>query len=211
MTPECQPLDILVNKKFKDNIKYLFEENRLFFNNLNPKIKLNTARINLINYIYKVWYDPAIITKDDIKRGFEYAGIIGNYYTSKEEDNINSGYLYDLIENDNLEILDDLGSYLNLTEKDVENESDNEEKEKKDKFKNLLNDKNIINNISNEEQLKENKPTSDYKGGNINFNEIKNDIDIFNSVYSKNNNNNINTEIENIIKKEDNMSLDIDE
>lgn len=51
MTPECQPLDISFNKKFKDNIKYLFEENRLFINNLNVKIKLNTARLNLIDYI----------------------------------------------------------------------------------------------------------------------------------------------------------------
>lgn len=93
MTPECQPLDISINKKFKDNIKYLFEENRLFINNLNAKIKLNTARLNLIDYIYKVWYNPVIITKEDIKKGFEYSGIIGNYYTSKKEVNINSGYL----------------------------------------------------------------------------------------------------------------------
>jgi hypothetical protein len=62
MTPEFQLLDISVNKKFKDivNIKYLFEENRLFFKNLNPKIKLNTARINLIDYIYKVRYNGII-------------------------------------------------------------------------------------------------------------------------------------------------------
>ena len=79
MTPECQPLDISINKKFKDNIKYLFEENRLFFNNLNAKIKLNTERLNLIDYIYKVWYNPVIIIKEDIKKGFEYSGIIGNY------------------------------------------------------------------------------------------------------------------------------------
>lgn len=31
ITPECQPSDISVNKKFKDNIKHKFEENRLFY------------------------------------------------------------------------------------------------------------------------------------------------------------------------------------
>ena len=56
--------------------------------------------LNLIDYIYKVLYNP-VITKEDIKKGFEYSGIISNYYTSKEEDNINSGYLYDLIGNEN--------------------------------------------------------------------------------------------------------------
>ena len=80
MTHECQPLDISIDKKFKDNIKYLFEENRLFFNNLNAKIKLNLARLNLIYYIYKVCYKPDIITKDDFKKEFEYSGTTGNYY-----------------------------------------------------------------------------------------------------------------------------------
>ena len=35
MTPICQPLDIGINKVFKDNIKLLFEKNRLFYDNLN--------------------------------------------------------------------------------------------------------------------------------------------------------------------------------
>ena len=39
---------------------------------------------------------------------------------------------------------------------------------------------------------------------------MKNDVDVFNSVYSENTINNINTKIENLIKKEDDMSLDID-
>ena len=42
MTPYCQPLDISVNKIFKDNIKLIFEKDRLFLDNINPKIKLNT-------------------------------------------------------------------------------------------------------------------------------------------------------------------------
>lgn len=40
MTPVCQTLDIGINRVFKDNIKILFEKSRLFFDDLNPKIKL---------------------------------------------------------------------------------------------------------------------------------------------------------------------------
>ena len=35
MTPECQPLDISVNKKFKDKIILMFENNRILFDTLN--------------------------------------------------------------------------------------------------------------------------------------------------------------------------------
>lgn len=54
ITPECQTLDISVNKKFKVNVTLLFGHDRLFFDNLNPKIRLKTARINLIDYISSV-------------------------------------------------------------------------------------------------------------------------------------------------------------
>ena len=47
MTPYCHPLDVAVNKTFKDNIKLLFEKDRLFFDNINPKIKFNSLRVNL--------------------------------------------------------------------------------------------------------------------------------------------------------------------
>ncbi len=39
MTPVCQPLDISVNKVFQDNVKFLFEKERLYYDNINPKIK----------------------------------------------------------------------------------------------------------------------------------------------------------------------------
>ena len=66
MTPECQPLDISVNKKFKDNITLLFEHERLFYDKLNPKVKLKTARLNLLDYIFRVWDDKNLITNSDI-------------------------------------------------------------------------------------------------------------------------------------------------
>ena len=43
--------DVSVNKIFNVNIKYLFEKDRLFLEQNNPKTKLQTARINIINYI----------------------------------------------------------------------------------------------------------------------------------------------------------------
>ena len=55
MTPTSHPLDIVVNKTFKDHIKLLFEKERLFYDNILPKMKLDKARINLLNYINNVW------------------------------------------------------------------------------------------------------------------------------------------------------------
>ena len=94
MTPECQPLDISVNKIFKDNATLLFEHDRLFIDKLNPKIRLNTARTNLVDYIYRVWEEEKILTKVEIIKGFRYAGIIGNPYKSKDEEKNNTGYLF---------------------------------------------------------------------------------------------------------------------
>ena len=61
MTPECQPLDITVNKIFKNNIKQLFEEKRLFYEELNGKVKLQNARLNLIDFVYRVWSNDNIL------------------------------------------------------------------------------------------------------------------------------------------------------
>ena len=52
MTSECQPLDISVNKLFKDSVKFEFELSRINLDNLNGKIKLKTARLNIIENIY---------------------------------------------------------------------------------------------------------------------------------------------------------------
>ena len=97
MTPECQPLDIAVNKIFKYHIKQKFEEKRLFFDELNPKIKLQNARLNLLDFIYLIWSNDKIITKNCIINGFKSSGLIDQFYLSLEEDKINSLYLYDMI------------------------------------------------------------------------------------------------------------------
>ena len=78
MTSILQPMDISTNKIFKDNIRYLFEKGRLLYDNINPKVKLQTARINILNYINTVWNNEESINKNIIKSCFKKAKIIGN-------------------------------------------------------------------------------------------------------------------------------------
>ena len=148
MTPICQPLDISVNKIFKDNIKLLFEKERLYYDNIIPKLKLNQARINLLNYINEVWNNEPFINKNIIINGFKKAGIIGNMYLSNDEEKIRDGYIYDLGLNKNFEIFDDIAEEINsdssLNELKVEEESDdlldNEKLDIDKKDNQLLND-----------------------------------------------------------------------
>ena len=146
MTPECQPLDISVNKKFKDKIILMFENNRILFDTLNNKVKLKTARLNLLDYIYRVWDDKTIITKNDIINGFKHSGIIGNAYFSIEEEKINKGYLYDIIGQDTSFIIDDLGKELSLNDDDIENMMNNEEEEENDDDNNIEENNNFLKN-----------------------------------------------------------------
>ena len=85
MTPYCQPLDVSANNLFKDIIKLLFEKDRLFFDNINPKIKLNSLRVNLLRYINNIWNGDSLITKNIIINGFKKSGIFDNNYLSIEE------------------------------------------------------------------------------------------------------------------------------
>ena len=84
MTPECQTLDISVNKIFKDAIKFKFELNRIKLDKLNGKIKFKTVRLNMVEHIHIRRKDDNLITKDAIINGFQNAGIINNHYLSNE-------------------------------------------------------------------------------------------------------------------------------
>ena len=84
-TPESQALDISINKIFKNNIKIKFKENRSLFEKLEKKFKLQTARINLLDYIQQIWYNDSIINNTMIKNGFNHAGIINNFYLIEDE------------------------------------------------------------------------------------------------------------------------------
>ena len=136
MTPYCQPLDVAVNKIFKDNIKLLFEKDRLLLDNINPKIKLNTLRVNLLGYINNVWNDDSLITKNIIINGFIKSGIVGNNYLSLEEQKVRDCFLYDLNISDNLEIIDDISYELNIdicsNEEEENEELDSLEEKEKD-------------------------------------------------------------------------------
>ena len=112
MTSECQPHDISVNKIFKTQIKYKFEVKLLFFEELNPKIKLQNDRIYLLEFIHLIWNDDNIITKNSIINGFKNTGLMDKFDLSLEEEKINHLFLYDLIGEDKLEIIDDLGNEL---------------------------------------------------------------------------------------------------
>ena len=109
--------------------------NRINLDNLNGKIKLKTARLNLIENIYTIWKDDNLITKDVIINGFLYAGIINNHYLSYEEENINNNYLYDIFGFSKLDILDDWGEELNIDATDLNKDSESED----EKNLNLIN------------------------------------------------------------------------
>ena len=123
MTALLQPMDISTNKVFKDNIRYLFEKGRLLYDNINPKVKLQTARINILNYINTVWNNEEPINKNIIKNGFKNAKIIGNSYISFEEEKIRDNALYDINLNFNkIELIDALGKELSMDFDALDNE-----------------------------------------------------------------------------------------
>ena len=122
ITCECQPLDEAVNKVFKDQVKLLLEKDRLFYDNRLNKNKLKFLRINLLDYIYKVWYNDTIITTKIIKNGFQKAGKSNNFYLTNDEEKVKESYKFDVL-NGMFEIEDDLGKELNANHDD-ENELD---------------------------------------------------------------------------------------
>ena len=71
MTPILQLMDISINKVFKDNIRFLFEKDRPLLDNIIPKIKLQTALTNVLNYIDNIWNKEEPINKNIVKNGFK--------------------------------------------------------------------------------------------------------------------------------------------
>lgn len=69
MTSLVQPMGLSVNKIFKDNIRYLFEKDRLLYDNILPKIKLETARLNILTYINEIWNNKEPINASIIING----------------------------------------------------------------------------------------------------------------------------------------------
>ena len=141
-----QPMDISTDKVFKDNIRYLFEKDRLLYDNINPKVKLQTARINILNYINTVWNNEEPINKNIIKNGFKNAGVMGGSYISFEEEKIRDNALYDLNLNFNkIELIDERGKELNMEFDALDNEDS--DKDDKDLIENIELDNNHKNEI----------------------------------------------------------------
>ena len=145
MTSYCQPLDISVNKIFKDNKRILFEKNRLFYDNNNLSIKLDTARLILVNHIKDVWYNDNMIKSNIIINGFLKVGITGNSYLSNQEEKIINNCIYDMGINKEMEILDDLADEIEnkgypnkILNDDEDLENNNNDINKSDNYKNEL-------------------------------------------------------------------------
>ena len=68
----------------------------------------------MLDFIYQTWYDDKIITKDCIINGFRSSGLMNKFYLSIEDEKANKSYLYDLIGDDQNEIIDDLGNEVNI-------------------------------------------------------------------------------------------------
>ncbi len=156
MTSLLQPMDLSVNKIFKDQIRYLFEKDRLLYDNIIPKNKLQTARINILNYINETWNNIEPINATIIINGFKKGGLIGNSYISLEEEKIRDGAIFDLHLNYNkFEIIDDMGSELNINidsfdqEDSLSEEIDEESLKNEDSLDNYKKDiKEIEENIN---------------------------------------------------------------
>ena len=68
LTRYYQPLDVSVNKPFKNALleKYI----------QNGKTDLKISRSKMIEYIWYIWYDDKIITKEIIYKSFRVKGIV---------------------------------------------------------------------------------------------------------------------------------------
>ena len=109
--------DNSVNKIFKDNIRLLFQNERLFYDNMNTNNKLANARIILLNYINNVWENENLNTKETIVNGFKKAGIVGNFNLNKDEEKIRDEFIYGLYHNK--EIIDDISGKVDISEKEL--------------------------------------------------------------------------------------------
>ena len=67
-----QPLDVVVNKPFKNNIRFQY---RNWLQNRGCKNKIKITLDTLIEFIYNAWYKKDIITDEMIRKAFKITGI----------------------------------------------------------------------------------------------------------------------------------------
>ena len=86
LTSLLQPMELLIYKILKDNFRYLFEKDRLLFDNIISKNKLQTAKLNIFNYIKERWNNEEPINVEIIINRFKKGRLIDNSYIWLEED-----------------------------------------------------------------------------------------------------------------------------
>ena len=80
MTSALKPLEVVINKRFKDyirirNIKYYYEKNNLE----------TLSRDLIINWISEVWWDNNLITPFMIQNSFKVTGLINKIDRSEND------------------------------------------------------------------------------------------------------------------------------
>ena len=97
LTSILQPLDIGVNKIFKEKLKFKFEQYKIDKNNINENFSLQDARIRLLNFINEIWYNDDEIPPTAIINSFNKSGITTINYASKSKEKITNNCINDLL------------------------------------------------------------------------------------------------------------------
>ena len=80
LTRFLQPLDVVINKPFKQALKEKYID--FCIKNGNDKIKV--SRTKMIDFVVSVWYDSKIITKEMVYKSFRATGIANKLDRSED-------------------------------------------------------------------------------------------------------------------------------
>ena len=86
MTRILQPLDVVINKPFKEYIRRFYLDYSTSIHLDNVKIRYNT----ILNWISEIWWDDSLITSSMIKYSFRTTGIANKF--DKSEDSLFKGF-----------------------------------------------------------------------------------------------------------------------
>ena len=115
LTWKLQPLDISINKVFKENLRDKYVS--YCIENKNLKV----AKSTIIEWVDEIWYSDSIITNEMIFNSFKFSGISSSFDGS--EDDQFRGYEHlekgnEIVELENDEALDQDDDYVTSSESD---------------------------------------------------------------------------------------------
>ena len=116
LTRFLQPLDVVINKPFKENLRELYISHCI--NNGENNIKI--SRSKMIDFICTIWYDMNKITKDMIYNSFRATGIANKINHS--EDHLFSAWKK--MESENPLLEDDLENDYHINNEEINDEDD---------------------------------------------------------------------------------------